>query len=124
MLAWAKIPGWDGGGGQLETSHTANLRTKTPDFRGFDSSIIISLSGGIPRSTGILPEIQSQAILVGIILVVRLGEPEHLYIYIYIYYHIFIYIYVYMCMYVCIYIYIYRGKAGVGKAWARVGKKC
>ena len=43
------------------------------DFRGFDSSIILSLMGGIPRPMGNFPESLSQAILVGIILVGRLG---------------------------------------------------
>ena len=52
---------------------TGNLRTKILDFRGLDSSIILNLKGGILRSTGDFPEILSQAILVGIILVGRLG---------------------------------------------------
>ena len=43
------------------------------DFRGFDSSIILILRGGIPRPLGTLPESLSQAILVGIILVGRLS---------------------------------------------------
>ena len=33
-----------------EGSSTADLRTKIIDFRGFDSSIILSLMGGIPRT--------------------------------------------------------------------------
>ena len=53
--------------------NTANLRTKIMDFRGFDSNIILILSGGIPRPIGNLPESLSQAILGGIILVGRLG---------------------------------------------------
>ena len=52
---------------------TANLRTKILDFRGFDSSIILIIRGWILMSTGNFPESLSQAILVGIILVGRLG---------------------------------------------------
>ena len=52
---------------------TVNLRTKILDFRGFDSSIISMLRGGILMPTGNFPESLSQAILVGIILVGRLG---------------------------------------------------
>ena len=54
---------------------TANLRTSTkiPDFRGFDSSRILTLRGGIFMSTGNFPVSFSQAILVRIILVGRLG---------------------------------------------------
>ena len=44
---------------------TANLRTKILDFRGFDSSRILILRGGILMSIGSLPESLSQAILVG-----------------------------------------------------------
>ena len=43
------------------------------DFRGFDSSIILILKGGIPRPIGNFPESLSQAILVGTMLVGRLG---------------------------------------------------
>ena len=35
---------------------TANLRTKILDFRGFDSSIILIVRGGIPRPVGNFPE--------------------------------------------------------------------
>ena len=49
--------------------------TKILDFGGFDSSRILLLRGGISRPIGILPESSSQAILVGIILVGRLGVP-------------------------------------------------
>ena len=52
---------------------TANLRTKILDFTGFDSSIIFILRGGIPRPIGNLPESLGQAILVGVMLVGRLG---------------------------------------------------
>ena len=51
----------------------ANLPTKILDFRGFDSGIIFILRGGIPRPIGDFPESLSQAILVGIMLVGRLG---------------------------------------------------
>ena len=43
------------------------------DFGGFDSSIIIILRGGISRPTGNFPERLTKAMLVGIILVGRLG---------------------------------------------------
>ena len=52
---------------------TANLRTKIMDFRGFDASRILILRGGIPRPIGDFPESLSRAILLGIILVGRLG---------------------------------------------------
>ena len=52
---------------------TANLHTKILDFRGFDSSAILILRGGILRSIGSFPESLSQRILVGIISVGRLG---------------------------------------------------
>ena len=52
---------------------TANLPTNITDFGGFDSSIILMLRGGIPRPVGNLPESLSQAMLVGIMLVGRLG---------------------------------------------------
>ena len=51
----------------------ANLRTKIPDFRGFDSSRILISRGGILMSMWNFPERSSQRILVGIILVGRLG---------------------------------------------------
>ena len=50
---------------------TANLRTKILDFRGFDSSMTLTL-GGIPRPIGNFPESLSQAILVGRFLAGRL----------------------------------------------------
>ena len=52
----------------------ANLRTKILDFRGFDSSIISILRGGVLMSIGEFPESLSQAILAGIISVGRLGD--------------------------------------------------
>ena len=52
---------------------TANLRAKILDFRGFDSSGILIFRGGILISAGTFPEMLSQQIVVGIILVGRLG---------------------------------------------------
>ena len=49
-----------------------SLRTNIMDFRGFDSSIISFLRGGIPRPIGDFQESWSQATLVGIMLVGRL----------------------------------------------------
>ena len=51
----------------------ANLPTNIIDFRGFDSSIISTIRGGILMSIGDFPESSSQAILVGVMLVGRLG---------------------------------------------------
>ena len=51
---------------------TANLRTKIPEFRGFDSVIILILRGGLLMCIGKFPETLTQQILevlVGIILV-------------------------------------------------------
>ena len=45
------------------------------DVRGLDSSIILILRGGILMSIGDFPESLSQSILVGIMLVGRLGVP-------------------------------------------------
>ena len=53
--------------------YTADPSTNIVDFRGFDSSIILIQRGGIPRPIGNFPESLSQAILVGIMLVGRLG---------------------------------------------------
>ena len=52
---------------------TADFRTKILDFRGFDSSTFLSLRGGILMSMGDFGEMLSQAMLVGRILVGRLG---------------------------------------------------
>ena len=68
-----------GGSGEMTApaSPTANLRTKTLDFRGFDSSIVLNLRGRIPRPIGNFREVLSQAILsVGRILIGRLGVHE------------------------------------------------
>ena len=59
-------------------STTANLRTNIMDFRGFDSNTILMLRGGIAGPMGNLPESLSQAILVGIMLVGKLGVTAHL----------------------------------------------
>ena len=50
---------------------TADLRTKTLDFGGFDSSRILILRGGTLMSIGSFPESSSQQILVGRVLVGR-----------------------------------------------------
>ena len=55
---------------------TANLCTKILDFRGFDSSIILMLRGGIPRPIGNFPEVLSQRILAGRFFVGRFGVHE------------------------------------------------
>ena len=52
---------------------TPNLRTNIRNVRGFYSSIILILRGGIPRPIGNFLESLSQVILVGIMLVGRLG---------------------------------------------------
>ena len=61
--------------GASETHYygSANLRTNIMEFRGFDSSVILILRGLIPRPIGDFPEDLSQAMLVGIMLVRRLG---------------------------------------------------
>ena len=53
--------------------HTPNLPTNIVDFRGVDSSTILILRGGILMSIGDFPESLSQAMLVGTMLVGRLG---------------------------------------------------
>ena len=54
---------------------TANIPTNIVDFKGVDSSIILDLRGGIPRPIGNSLECLSQAMLVGTMLVGRLGVP-------------------------------------------------
>ena len=54
---------------------TPNLPTNIMDFKGFDSSIILILRGGIPRLIENFRESLNQAILVGIMLVGRLCVP-------------------------------------------------
>ena len=53
---------------------TANLCNKILDFTGFDSSMISNLRGGIPRPIVDFLKSLSQASLVGIIIVGRLGK--------------------------------------------------
>ena len=64
---------WDSGCGIRDMWDTASLCTNIMDFGGFDSSVSLILRGGISRPVGDLPESLSQAILVGIMLVGRLG---------------------------------------------------
>ena len=52
---------------------TANLPTNIVGFGGLDSSIILIYRGGIPTSIGNFPESLSRAMLVGTMLVGRLG---------------------------------------------------
>ena len=52
---------------------TANLRTIIMDLGGFDSSMILILRVGILMSIGDFPESLRQAILVGIMLLGKLG---------------------------------------------------
>ena len=52
---------------------TPNPPTNIAGFRGLDSSIILILRSGIPRPIGDLPESLSRAMLVGTMLVERLG---------------------------------------------------
>ena len=54
-------------------SFTPNLPTNIVDFGGFDSSIMLFLRGGILMSIGNFPESLTQAILVGVMLIGRLG---------------------------------------------------
>ena len=60
-------------GGPIMKSPTPNLPTNIVDFWGFDSSVIVILRGGILRYIGNFPESLSQSILVGVMLVGRLG---------------------------------------------------
>ena len=57
----------------IQQCSTASLRTEILDFRGFDSGRILNSRGGILMSIGDFPEMLSQQIYVGIILVGRLG---------------------------------------------------
>ena len=52
---------------------TSVFSTKIVDFKGFDSSKILMLRGGLLMSTGGFPEMLSQQILAGIILAGRFG---------------------------------------------------
>ena len=53
---------------------TANLRTKILDFRGLDSGRILIFRGGTLMSAGNSPEFVSQATLVGIISLGKIGR--------------------------------------------------
>ena len=55
------------------TCLTPNLPTKIVGFRGFDSSIMLCLRGGIARPVGNFPESLTPAMLEGVMLVGRLG---------------------------------------------------
>ena len=71
------LSGKDPPGVELQNATgTANHRTNIKGFRGFDSSIILSLRGRILMYIGDFPESLSQAILVWIMLVGRLGVPK------------------------------------------------
>ena len=52
---------------------TPNLPTNIVDFRAFDSSTILTLRGGVLMSIRDFPESLTQAMLLGIVLVGRLG---------------------------------------------------
>ena len=54
---------------------TPNLPADIVGFRGFDSSIILNLRGGILRPIGNFPEVLSQAMLAGTMLEGKLGVP-------------------------------------------------
>ena len=108
----------------LHDGETANLRTEILDFRGFDSSIILIVRGGIGGPLGNFPEVLSQAILPGIIFRREIGRNDHFgeaaqlvlaaheldelvvdpgaWVCVCVY--VYIYIYIYVCI---IYIYIY-----------------
>ena len=58
---------------QTITTRTPNLPINNVYFRGFDSSIVLKLRCGILRPIGNYPEILSQAMLVRVMLVGRLG---------------------------------------------------
>ena len=64
---------WQASSTKTSSAGTANLRTNIMDVRGFDSSIILILRGGILMSIENSPGSLSHAILVGIMLVGRLG---------------------------------------------------
>ena len=50
-----------------------DLPTNIADFRGFDSSVNLIIRADIPRPVGDFPESLTQAMLVGVMLVGRLG---------------------------------------------------
>ena len=59
---------------------TPNLPTNIVHFRGFDPNTILVLRGEIRRPIGDLPESLTQAMLVGIMLVGRLGVVVQTYV--------------------------------------------
>ena len=87
--------------------NTPNLPSNIVDFRGFDSSTILLLRGGILRPMGDFPESLSQAMLVGCNVSREIGRRGILYIHIYMYICIYVYMYIYIYVYIYIYIYIY-----------------
>ena len=60
-------------GDSATDNNTPNLPTNIVEFGGFDSSIMLILRGGILTPIGDFPESLSQAMLVGTMLVGRLG---------------------------------------------------
>ena len=72
LAGWLDTKPREEGTDKSRSVATANLCTKILDFRGFDPSGILTSTGGIPRPMK-FPKSLSQAILVGIILVGRLG---------------------------------------------------
>ena len=62
--------------GRIPNLRPISRNTNIMDFRGFDSNIILILRGGMLMSVGDFPESLSQAILVGIMLVGRLGVTD------------------------------------------------
>ena len=75
IYIYITLPSSLGQARRRRVTHTANLHAKILDFGGFDSNRILMLRGGILMSVGILLEVLNQRILVGIILVGRLGVP-------------------------------------------------
>ena len=71
----------------VRPNHTPNLPTNIVDFRGFDSSIVLIQRGGILMSIGDLPENLSKVMLVGTMLVERLGVYCYYQYYYYYYYY-------------------------------------
>ena len=59
--------------GRTDSAPTPNLYANIVDFGGFDSSTILIWRGGISRPIGDFPESLRQAMLVGIMLVGKLG---------------------------------------------------
>ena len=60
----------------LQATATPNLPISIVDFRGFDSSVILILRGGITRSIGDFPESLTQAMLVGCNVSREIGRTE------------------------------------------------